>query len=202
MHYSKKRGGGGEPNVIINFHQGYETYYNQLHKSIKQNIRTSYNRLFKQNLNIKLEILSGGNFSKNLYNPVTDLYINRHITRYGLTYSPIKKYLLKKHHFATQNYIYNKNAITFILYIENEIASFMSGLICKTGKYIVPRLSINNKYTFFSPGILLINEVIKYFSNNNPKVNAIDLSEGEEEYKYKMGGVTHYSYNFILKDDV
>lgn len=90
----------------------------------------------------------------------------------------------------------------YILYIENEIASFMSGLICRTGKYIVPRLSINNKYTFFSLGILLINEVIKYFSNNNQKVNAIDLSEGEEEYKYKMGGVTHYSYNFILKDDV
>lgn len=73
----------------------------------------------------------------------------------------------------------------------------MSGLTSLSGEYIIPRLAINDKYKSYSPGILLINETIKFLISNN-KIHTLDLSQGEEEYKYKMGGVKHYSYNFII----
>lgn len=145
-------------------------------------------------MHTKLEILTGGDFVKKQYKKVLDLYITRHRIRYGVTYSPFKEYLLKNHHFATQNYIYHKKAITFILYIGNEIAAFMSGVIIKQGIYIVPRLSIDEKYKFYSPGILLINDVVRYFSQTNDlNVNAIDLSEEKKNTNLEWEGlnITH-----------
>lgn len=129
-----------------------------------------------------------------IFNDVMKLYFNRHISRYHLKYSIIKRYLLKHFHFATQNYIKNQNAITFTLYINNELAAFMSGVIGINNEYVVPRLSINDKYKFYSPGNILILEAVKYLIKNS-NVEVLDLSQGTESYKYKLGGCEHYTYS-------
>ena len=53
-------------------------------------------------------------------------------------------------------------------------------------------------FAFYSPGMLLINEAIKFFIEET-NIRNLDLSQGEEMYKYKMGGITHQTHNFEIK---
>jgi len=45
--------------------------------------------------------------------------------------------------------------------------------------------------------MILICESIKYLMTDTP-IRILDLSYGEETYKYKLGGKTHYSFNFRI----
>ena len=184
------------PNVKINYGNNYDAYYSRLSKSVRQNLRTSYNRLNRSGCNIKLKVVKGGTIDKDFFDDIINLYSKRHEIRYKVKHNFISQFLLKHYHFATENYKKSANAITFGLYINDKLAAFMSGIKSKQNEFIVPRLSINDDFSFFSPGMLLINEVIQYLINNS-KINVLDLSQGEESYKYKMGGIIHYTFNYI-----
>ena len=82
--------------------------------------------------------------------------------------------------------------------ISKIIAAFWGGLINKSGDYIiVPRLAINDKYGWYSPGIVLINETMKTLENT--KIKYFDLSMGTENYKLVMGGNIYETYNFVIE---
>ena len=49
------------------------------------------------------------------------------------------------------------------LCIDGQLAAFMSGMLGLKHEYVVPRLSINDEFGFYSPGMLLLNEAVKYF---------------------------------------
>lgn len=183
-------------NVKIKFGNNYGQYYHSLSKSVRQNLRTSYNRLNKHEYNINLTVVKGGTKDKSFFDDIINLYSKRHEKRYNVKHNFLKQILLKHCHFASENYKKSANAITFGLYIDGKLAAFMSGITSKQNEFIVPRLSINDDFSFFSPGMILINEVIKYFLDNS-NINVLDLSQGEESYKYKMGGIIHYTFNYI-----
>lgn len=127
---------------------------------------------------------------------ILNLYCLRHEERYGLRTSPLKKWFLKHQSYATRLLRFSKNASTCYLTINGEPAAFLSGLI-KDDRIIIPRLSIESKFKRYSPGMILINEAIKYYFKNTA-IRTLDLSKGEENYKYKLGGKTHKSYRFKL----
>ena len=54
-------------------------------------------------------------------------------------------------------------------------------------EYEIPRLAINDKFAFFSPGMILVNEAIKYMMGNTD-IKIFNLCRGDEKYKYDMGG--------------
>ena len=118
------------------------------------------------------------------FNDVINLYCKMHEKKYNVKHSFIKQYLLKHHHFATENYKKSANAITFGLYIDGKLASFISGIVSMQNEFIVPRLSINDDLLFYSPGMILINEVIKYLINNT-EINVLDLSQGKKNINIK-----------------
>ena len=185
-------------NVKIDFGNDFDIYIKSLSKSTRQNLRTSVNRLHRDNHKMKLKAFYGGDNElvhemKNCLN----LYAKRHNERYGIKTSWIKKWLLLHHHFATSNYLHLPSAITFVLYIDDEMAGFMSGLTGNAGQYVVPRLSINSDFSFYSPGMLMLQEVVRYFIDNTD-VRCLDLSQGDETYKYSMGGVAHETVDFVL----
>ena len=123
-------------------------------------------------------------------------YINRHRNRYNINTSVIKRFYLQHLDFSTRALMTNKNAMHCILYIGDQIGAFCSGYIDK-GKYVVPRLSIDDRFARYSPGYVLINEVIKMFSNDT-LVHTIDLSEGAEKYKIDLGGRVYQKIDFEL----
>jgi len=192
----------GKPNVAICFGADYDAYFKSLTSSVRQNIRTSYNRLEKDGHSYELNvytntdslIIGGGKMLP--VNEIINLYCTRHQQRYGVKTTWLKKWFLKHQNFATLFYRRAPNAITLYLTIDQTPAAFMSGLWCQD-RLIIPRLSINESFKRYSPGMVLICESIKYLMTNTP-IKILDLSQGEEPYKYKLGGKTHYSFNFRI----
>lgn len=126
------------------------------------------------------------------------LYYKRHEQRYNVQTSALKKWYLEHLNFVTVNLRQWKDAMSVMLFVDDELAAFMGGFISHgEGSYAVPRLSINEKFGFYSPGILLVNETARYMQENTP-LRILDLSQGTESYKYKMGGTEHYTKSFVL----
>jgi hypothetical protein len=202
-------------NVKIDMGIDYVLYYNKLSHSVKQNLRTSYNRLKRDNHVYKLCVYYGsglivdaenksvksGKFEiSNLFDELIYLYNKRHVEHYGIKSSWMRNWFIRHLNFATLNFIHSPIAMTLILYVDDEIAAFMSGYKSQANEFIVPRLSMLDKYKFYSPGMLLLNESIKFLIEHS-SIRVLDLSQGNEQYKLRMGGCYHYTYNCEISKD-
>jgi CelD/BcsL family acetyltransferase involved in cellulose biosynthesis len=78
-----------------------------------------------------------------------------------------------------------------VLKINQEIAAYFFGF--KIEKNIeINRVVINDDFKFFSPGLFLFHEYIK---KEIPQLEGIDLTVGDEKYKFDLGGKPHIIYN-------
>ena len=77
------------------------------------------------------------------------------------------------------------------MFIDGNLAAFMSGFKNQERTtLIIPRLSINGDFLFYSPGLMLVNETIKFLYKQT-SIRELDLSQGTEKYKFDMGGEIH-----------
>lgn len=179
--------------IIINSH--YENYFCSLSKSVRQNIRTAYNRINSDNKSFEFISLDNLGYKQNIDN---FLYLSkkRHLERYKKKTSFFKNYFLKYLNFATLLYKKVPYSLSFLLKINGKPAAMMNGLL-KNNHYIIPRLAIDSDFKRYSPGIILVNEAIKYLlSNYNYKSLNFDLSFGIEKYKFDMGAELYECYSF------
>ena len=182
-------------NVNIFVGSCYEEYYNSLSKHTRQNIRTSYNRLNKDGLDCEFQFYINQPIERRLINELIELYCNRHEKKYEVYSSKYKRFYLKYIDFSTYCQQNHQNVYA-ILKIDGVIAAFLSGLIDKNSKsVIIPRLSINDDFLKYSPGIVLINETAKKLAENK-NIDNLDLSKGDEKYKLSMGGEVYYTMDF------
>ena len=65
-------------------------------------------------------------------------------------------------------------------------------------KVEIPILAMDKVYHFYSPGMLLVNETIKFFFNTR-SFYCVDLCRGNEKYKTDMGGVTYNTIDMIIE---
>lgn len=182
-------------NVEIDILSDYDTYNASLSKNTRQNIRTAYNRLAKDEICLRFEFIQGKMDRKRL-NKTMDIYNNRHSDRYGLKVSFLKKWYLKYFDFVTVFCKKSEKTCNALLYFNDEMVAFFTGLR-ENDKIIIPRLSIVGEYGRYSPGIILINETIKELHKQG-EIQFLDLSKGEEKYKYTMGGNKYNTYSFVL----
>jgi hypothetical protein len=179
----------------INFTNDYNEYYNSLSKSSRQNLRTAYNRLKTDDVSfdtINYEGVSSSRVYKKLRKYYTARWKEKNTNKSFLKllfvklYEPVSKVIAK-----------SSDGFNFILTINNKIAAFMSGFLDKkNNKILIPRLVYNSKYSRYSPGILLINETIKFLQQNN-MCSCLDLGIGDENYKFVMGAKEYKA--FVLK---
>ncbi len=180
-----------------------ETYINSLSKSMKQNIRTAYNRLNRDGKKISIELLYPVKDAKrNIVNDALRTYIKRQITKYNNSkLSELYTYFFYfyiKH--DTISLKHNKNGFISVLKIDDTIAGVMMGFEHKSKRSILfPRLAINDEMSFYSPGIVLIIETLRNLLDKT-HINCIDLTRGNESYKYKMGGIEYYTYSFLVPE--
>lgn len=179
--------------VAIDFFDGYLNWFKGLSASVRQNMRTSYNRLEKDGFSFEFTLLNQDQLP---INEIIELYTARHSNRYSVKSSRLKKWFLKNQSFATKLYKESDNALTFYLKIDGKPAAFMSGLFEKS-RFVVPRLSINSSFSRYSPGYILIDQAIRYFSEFT-EIRILDLSVGEEEYKKKLGGKSYCQLEFLI----
>lgn len=182
-------------NAAISFGNSYDDYFNSLSKSTRQNIRTAYNRVNADGLNLEVSTFHGTDTNLPI-KEIISLYCRRHNERYGVKTNILKQWFLIHQSFATRMYRFSPNALTVCLKINGKLAAFLSGLY-HNDRLIVPRLSINNEYKRYSPGMLLVCESIKFLISNT-SIRVLDLSLGSEKYKYSLGAKEHLSYSFDL----
>lgn len=183
-------------NVAIDFSDGHDVWFRSLSKNVRQNLRTAYNRLEKDEKSLRIEVSRGTQISHSLMNKLLDIYIKRHNERYDVKTSSLKSFYLRYLDFSTRALIQSPKSIH--IYISDRIAGFCSGYI-DHNSFVVPRLSIDNDFSRYSPGYLLINEAIKWFDENDSGVRIIDLSEGSEKYKLDLGGTIYKKLNYTIK---
>lgn len=184
-------------NVLIRFSCGHNEWFQSLSKSARQNLRTAYNRLEKDHKSIRVEACDGKHITHSLMNKLLDIYVKRHNDRYGVKTSALKSVYLRYLDFSTRALRTNQNAFHIYIYISDEMAGFCSGYI-DNDSFVIPRLSINDEFARYSPGYLLINEAIKWFSANS-NIRIIDLSEGAEKYKLDLGGIVYKKVDYTIK---
>ena len=185
-------------NVFIDFSSGHDAWFQSLSKNVRQNLRTAYNRLEKDGEDIRIEVSHGGQISHSLMNRLIDIYIKRHNDRYEVKTSTLKSVYLRYLDFSTRALIKTPRAFHIYIYISDRIAGFCSGYI-DHDSFVVPRLSIDNDFSRYSPGYLLINEAIKWFGANSNSIHIMDLSEGAEKYKLDLGGTIYKKFDYTIK---
>ena len=167
-------------------------------KSARQNIRTYYNRMQKDNIK---HLYYNLDKDKTIIKKRTlrNLYLkrfsekNKNILKIIFTavYEPIQKVLLEQ-----------PNVQCGILQIKDnkeKIAAYFMGLNDKINNSIViPRLVYNSKYSRYGSGMILIIETIKDMFISS-KVKTLDLGTGNEPYKYVLGCEKYMAYNYTLE---
>ncbi|MEM5770245.1 MAG: GNAT family N-acetyltransferase, partial [Bacillota bacterium] len=95
------------------------------------------------------------------------------------------------------------NSFYAILYMNGDIAAFASALICRDKRIYGIRFAISSKYARYSPGGLLISEMVRHLIEQNTtdkqKLLRLDMGEGVRggmSYKHAYGGVTYQLYHF------
>lgn len=165
----------------------YKNYYESLSKSMRQNVRTSYNRLTTDRKNYFLEVHNS--ISVKICKEIDEVYIKRKKTWNGVETKTVNRF--RDIVYSSVNKL--REGKMCILRIDNEVAAFFIGYEGEDVIHI-PRLAINEKYARYSPGIVLINEYLKL------EITSIfDLGRGQETYKIKLNGVMYKTYNLICE---
>ncbi|HBD27533.1 GNAT family N-acetyltransferase [Flavobacterium sp.] len=183
--------------VAISLPETYEVYHASLSKSVRQNIRTAYNRLEKSNLHVQLEIFEKRDHAQINWEQLKQLYSSRNDFRKEKKYWKSQLYFWLDYGFQHEKDMFDFETIQktdftlAVLKINQEIAAYFFGF--KIEKNIeINRVVINDDFKFFSPGLLLFNEYIK---KEISQLEGIDLTVGDEKYKFDLGGKPHIIYN-------
>jgi hypothetical protein len=185
---------------------GAETLLKSLRPSVRQNIRTAYNRMKRDGLSYRLEVYDAAHpVSDAVWDRIMDLYFERMSTKYKRrkTRSWLSRQLMRRRYYRikhdTRSLHSLPNGFHAVLWSGKRIMAFMSGLTSHDASLVsVPRLAIDSFYGFYSPGYVLIAETIRYFSAH-PTLRVLDLSRGEEKYKLDMGGQVYSTCDIELR---
>lgn len=187
--------------IAIDVPRDYDSYFHTLSSSVRQNIRTAYNRLNRDNVHIQFQCFSGQNHvPATLWRQIQSVYVNRLNTQY--CENPSFLHALKtrmtvdlKH--DSKSLSKAGNVFISVLKNGNKVMAFMAGFKTLAGdRIVIPRLAIDATYRFYSPGYVLMNETIRHLQQEGV-VKVLDMSRGDERYKKDMGG-----YSYIIKDFV
>ena len=190
-------------NVKTELKSSYEEYFTGLTKHSKQNIRTAYNRIEKSGKKYDFIVYRGAhnNLDKNGKRDVKEclnLYIKRQNNKYEHN-DPLYRIKANFANYISVSARTDENMFTAILKIDGKISAFFEGFYCKDYKSIeIPKLAINIEDKFFSPGMVLLAETIKYLEKDK-NIKYLDLCRGTEGYKYAIGGKDYDTINFTLK---
>lgn len=194
------------PYVEIDVPNDVQSYLKKLSPSVQQNIRTAYNRTRRDGIGFELVVFDKDHpITDSMWKEIMDVYIERLFSKYK---KKKVRHMFRKA-YETIKYRYFKhdtlslrrlaNSFHAVLMDGEEIMAFMSGFYTYDRKSVtIPRLAINDKYHFYSPGMLLSLETLRYLSGTD--VGKLDLSRGDEKYKRDLGGVVYYTRDMVLNN--
>lgn len=179
--------------VAIELPDSYEEYIDGLSKHQRQNIRTSYNRLQHDDIDIQLLTFDSSHHIPNhLWKLCLKIYERR-----GQESGNTLQLWWKRSQNAFSHILHNvEGHRIYVLMHKNTPIAYMAGMV-KNNCFYVPRLSHELNYNKYSPGIVLICETVKVLIAEG--IHTLDLMRGEEPYKLVMGGNIHKNYKLDNK---
>ncbi len=180
--------------------ESVEDYIASLSKSTRQNVRTAYNRMKRDELEFELEVAYPTKTNEALYEACIEAYVERQKNFYNQSYILGSKAMTAWYyrHFDPESKSLASSPKSFVsaLKINGSVAGVIMAF-SHNNTIVVPRLAINSAYNFYSPGVVLLVETMRYLLEHT-ELNSIDLCLGNERYKYSMGGVEYRSYHFTI----
>ena len=179
--------------VDIYLQSDYESHFKQLSKSVRQNIRTAYNRMQKDGINLDFHFYVGGkNIPKSAKNDSKRCYLKRQLEAYthALSLTAKVKFFLSVNWARHDNFslFKNDNSVNATLYLNGVVAACFMGVVnYSKDRIVIPRLAISTEFRKYSPGYVMLCECMKYLSENTG-IRHIDLCRGTEKYKSDLGG--------------
>lgn len=198
--------GASRPNVRIKFNDcDYESYFVRLDKHARQNVRTAYNRLRTDGKDFALEVYTtegiGGSVKSSAYrearNAALRIYMERQRSHYGVKHgwrSKVAQFL--NWHIEASRYYF----LALLKYNGSAVA-FVNGLVIPhKHEFWGVRLAIDLTFARYSPGLMLVNELNKFMIERT-HYKCFNLGQGNEKYKYDMGGQEDLTRDWVLRLD-
>lgn len=187
--------------VSIQLTDNYDNYLKQLTKNARQNLRTAQNRITKNSLDLTFSLYQKQDVHKIDFAKLKSIYKLRNKNKQQ-NYSWKSKLYMKFDNLFGESVdmfdlkeVKNTEFTIGTLELDGKLAAYFFGF-SRAGKIEINRVAIEDDFRFYSPGILLFNEFIK--KGIEEKLKIVDLTVGDEKYKYDLGGTTHEIYNFNL----
>ncbi len=176
--------------VDISLQSDYESHIKNLSKSVRQNIRTAYNRMQKDGIDFDFRFYIGSkNIPTSAKKDSKRCYLKRQL-EYTHSFCTKVKHFIGLNWLRHDNFslFKNENSVNATLYLNGRIAAcFMGALNDTKDRVVVPRLAFSTEFRKYSPGYVLLCECMKNVLANTD-IRHIDLCRGTEKYKSDLGG--------------
>ena len=184
----------------------------------RHNVTRAFRRLDRDEIEHRLEVYGGDRpVPKDVWSLLMKTYYARFHAKYkrgvfsdetkGGIFVQAAKYVhyrtFKKLWFYTKHDSYSikelENSRIYVLWNKDDMIAFCTGFLTHDKKICsYPRLAINEKYNYYTPGCVLLAEVLQYYMKEGVTEH-LDLSRGDEQYKFKMGANLYHTHDIILK---
>lgn len=185
--------------VKIQFLENYAEYFSSLSRNSRSNLKKAYNKVMKTNTEMKLIVAEGPIHDSKLLSQMMHVYAHRESERKKRTFDYFS--YVKNCYFSVLSWNAQKmeSQYTFCLFLNRKLAAFMSGFKTNFEEIVFPRVAMNSQYSKYAPGKLMISKSVKWLQKHRRDINVLDLSRGDERYKYEMGGANHMNYRFFMR---
>lgn len=184
--------------VKIPFPDDYEEYERGLSRNARSNLHKAYSKVRRNEINMNLRVIQGLFTDKSLLSDTMKIYTKRESERKN-RHMDFLPYIKHRYFSALVWAMENLDSqYTFALFLNNKMASFMTGFATNYNEIVFPYVAIDSTFSSYAPGKLMIAESIKWLQANS-SIRGLDLSRGDERYKLEMGGIRHYNYKFNIQ---
>lgn len=184
----------------------------------RHNLTRAFRRMDRDGIEHRLEVYGGDRpLPKDVWSLLMKTYYARFHNKYkrgvfsdqtkgGIIVQTAKyvHYLtIKKHWFYHKHDSFSipelPNSRIYVLWNGDDMIAFCCGFLTHNKKVCsYPRLAINEKYNYYTPGCILLAEVLQHYMKEGVTEH-LDLSRGDEAYKFKMGAVAYCTHDIVLK---
>lgn len=192
--------------VAIDMQEDYSAYLQTVSHNMRHQINKTYNRLEREGVQQQLQIYEAPNrVPKELERKINQMYITRLISRYnperqGSKFWRTYYWILFQHlKHDTRSFRKLPNSFLAVVMSGEKVMAFVSGFKSHNGKTVsMTRLAINEDLDYYSPGRILMNELIKYL-HAKTAIKVLDMSRGNERYKKDFGGRSYFIKDFVVE---
>jgi CelD/BcsL family acetyltransferase involved in cellulose biosynthesis len=196
--------------VSVSIDESPEIYQKRLSKHTRQNLRTARNRMHTDGLDYEFRIY-GTIDDASLLDELRTLHMARLRVKLNgsSTANPVRRLssfirkTVREHRETHNNIIYSSmqcmdNSCLVVVFLNQKIAGYLYGL--RDGSIIrIMQNCVDEQYHFYSPMFRgAYDFILSCYEKGN--VSAVDFTRGDEEYKYKLGGVETKLRNYVISD--